>query len=119
MLNHLARDLLGIEAALLNVNNLFGVIWVTGIFFAPLIYLFVVGSLRRMDPSLEDSARVTGAGSAPHHPDHQLAARRAGHPFGRDYRLRHQRRGIRSTLQVGHALRLGNPDHPDIHQGRG
>ena len=62
MLNHLARDLLGIDAALLNVNNLFGVIWVTGIFFTPLIYLFVVGSLRRMDPSLEDSARVTGAG---------------------------------------------------------
>ena len=62
MLNHLARNLLGIEVALLNVNNLFGIIWVTGIFFTPLIYLFVVGSLRRMDPSLEDSARVTGAG---------------------------------------------------------
>jgi iron(III) transport system permease protein len=62
MLNHLARDLFGIEDALLNVNNLFGIIWVTGIFFTPLVYLFVVGSLRRMDPSLEDSARVTGAG---------------------------------------------------------
>ena len=62
MLNNLARDLFGIEGALLNVNNLFGIIWVTGIFFTPLIYLFVVGSLRRMDPSLEDSARVTGAG---------------------------------------------------------
>jgi iron(III) transport system permease protein len=35
---------------------------VTGLFFAPLVYLFVVGSLRRMDPSLEDSARTTGAG---------------------------------------------------------
>ena len=62
MLNHLARGLLGIEGYLLNVNNLFGIIWVTGIFFTPLVYLFVVGSLRRMDPSLEDSARVTGAG---------------------------------------------------------
>ncbi len=66
MLNHMARGLLGIEGSLLNVNYLFGVIWVTGIFFTPLVYLFVVGSLRRMDPSLEDSARVTGAGcSAP------------------------------------------------------
>ncbi|MFY0611493.1 MAG: iron ABC transporter permease [Hyphomicrobiaceae bacterium] len=62
LLNNLARDVLGIEGALLNVNNIYGVIWVTGIFFAPLIYLFVVGSLRRMDPSLEDSARTTGAG---------------------------------------------------------
>jgi iron(III) transport system permease protein len=62
LLNTWARDLLGIDGYILNVNNLWGVIWVTGIFFTPLVYLFVVGSLRRMDPSLEDSARTTGAG---------------------------------------------------------
>jgi iron(III) transport system permease protein len=62
LLNVWARDYLGIEGYLIDVNNLYGVIWVTGIFFAPLVYLFVVGSLRRMDPSLEDSARTTGAG---------------------------------------------------------
>jgi iron(III) transport system permease protein len=62
LLNNWARDIFGIEGALLNVDNIWGVIWVTGIFFAPLVYLFVVGSLRRMDPSLEDSARTTGAG---------------------------------------------------------
>ena len=62
MLNVLARDWFGVETYLFNVSNLWGVIWVTGIFFAPLVYLFVVGSLRRMDPSLEDSARTTGAG---------------------------------------------------------
>ena len=62
LLNNWARDLLGIDGALINIDNIWGVIWVTGIFFAPLVYLFVVGSLRRMDPSLEDSARTTGAG---------------------------------------------------------
>ena len=62
LLNVWARELLGIEGALLNVDNIYGIIWVTGIFFTPLVYLFVVGSLRRMDPSLEDSARTTGAG---------------------------------------------------------
>ena len=62
LLNNWAQDYLGFETHLLNVDNLWGVIWVTGIFFAPLVYLFVVGSLRRMDPSLEDSARTTGAG---------------------------------------------------------
>ena len=62
LLNAWARDWLGIDGYLLNVNNIWGVIWVTGIFFTPLVYLFVVGSLRRMDPSLEDSARTTGAG---------------------------------------------------------
>ncbi|MPZ56250.1 MAG: ABC transporter permease subunit [Rhizobiales bacterium] len=62
LLNAWARHYLGIEGYLINVNNIYGVIWVTGIFFTPLVYLFVVGSLRRMDPSLEDSARTTGAG---------------------------------------------------------
>lgn len=62
LLNNWARDWFGIETYLLNVDNIYGVIWVTGIFFTPLVYLFVVGSLRRMDPSLEDSARTTGAG---------------------------------------------------------
>ena len=64
LLNVWYRDLFGLdgEQYLLNVDTLWGVIWVTGIFFTPLVYLFVVGSLRRMDPSLEDSARTTGAG---------------------------------------------------------
>jgi len=62
LLNALARDYLGVESHIFNISNLWGVIWVTGIFFAPLVYLFVIGSLRRMDPSLEDSARTTGAG---------------------------------------------------------
>ncbi len=62
LLNNWARSLFGIEGHFINVDNIYGVIWVTGLFFAPLVYLFVVGSLRRMDPSLEDSARTTGAG---------------------------------------------------------
>lgn len=61
LLNVWARDLFSIEGYLFNVDNIYGIIWVTGIFFTPLVYLFVVGSLRRMDPSLEDSARTTGA----------------------------------------------------------
>ncbi len=62
LLNVWYRDIFGAEGYLLNVDNLWGVIWVTGLFFTPLVYLFVIGSLRRMDPSLEDSARTTGAG---------------------------------------------------------
>jgi iron(III) transport system permease protein len=62
LLNAWARDHLGVADHLVNIDNIYGVIWVMGIFFAPLVYLFVVGSLRRMDPSLEDSARTTGAG---------------------------------------------------------
>jgi iron(III) transport system permease protein len=61
LLNAWARDHLGVRGYLFNVDNIWGVIWVTAIFFTPLVYLFVIGSLRRMDPSLEDSARTTGA----------------------------------------------------------
>jgi iron(III) transport system permease protein len=62
LLNVWARDYLGVNGHLIDVDNLYGVIWVSGIFFAPLVYLFVVGSLRRMDPALEDSSRTAGAG---------------------------------------------------------
>jgi iron(III) transport system permease protein len=61
LINALARNMGLVDSHIININNLWGVIWVTGIFFTPLVYLFVVGSLRRMDPSLEDSARTTGA----------------------------------------------------------
>jgi iron(III) transport system permease protein len=61
LLNNLVRGMFGLEGYIFNVDNIYGIIWVTGIFFTPLVYLFVVGSLRRMDPSLEDSARTTGA----------------------------------------------------------
>jgi iron(III) transport system permease protein len=61
LINAWARNVGLVDTYLININNLWGVIWVTGIFFTPLVYLFVVGSLRRMDPSLEDSARTTGA----------------------------------------------------------
>src|SRR6185437_2191353 len=50
LLNSWARDYLGVQGHLFNVDNIYGIIWVTGLFFAPLVYLFVVGSLRRMDP---------------------------------------------------------------------
>ena len=62
LLNNLARWFFGTTGHIFDVDNIWGVIWVTAIFHAPLVYLFVVGSLRRMDPSLEDSARTTGAG---------------------------------------------------------
>ncbi len=62
LLNNLVRGVFGVETHLFNVDNIYGIIWVTGIFFTPLVYLFAIGSLRRMDPALEDSARTTGAG---------------------------------------------------------
>lgn len=46
----------------LNIYGLWGMAWVMGLFFTPEIYLFASGALRRIDPALEESARVHGSG---------------------------------------------------------
>jgi len=55
--------MIGGPADLFNVWSLGGVIWVLSLFYTPYVYLMVIGPLRRMDPALEDAARVHGAGS--------------------------------------------------------
>jgi iron(III) transport system permease protein len=37
LLNSWGRDFLGVHGSLFNVDNIYGVIWVTGLFFAPLV----------------------------------------------------------------------------------
>lgn len=53
---------LGTPPNLVNIYAVPGVMWVHAIFFTPVVYLFVVGGLRRMDPSLEEVARISGSG---------------------------------------------------------
>lgn len=62
LLNGWLRGLLGLPADPLSVYNRGGIIWVLALFFTPVMYLFVIGSLRRMDPALEESARTSGSG---------------------------------------------------------
>ncbi|OWT62073.1 ABC transporter permease [Candidimonas nitroreducens] len=38
-----------------------GAVWIMYLFFTPFIYLFTIGSLRTMDGTLEEAARVNGA----------------------------------------------------------
>jgi iron(III) transport system permease protein len=63
ILNLLARAGLGIEP-LFNLHSAGGVVFVGALAYAPVAFLFVAGALRAMDPALEDSARVHGAGAA-------------------------------------------------------
>ena len=62
MLNGWLRGLLGLATDPLSVYNRGGIIWVLALFFSPVMYLFVIGSLRRIDPALEESARTSGSG---------------------------------------------------------
>ena len=61
LLNGWLRGLLGLGDDPLSVYNRGGIIWVLALFFTPVMYLFVIGSLRRMDPALEESARTSGS----------------------------------------------------------
>lgn len=59
-LNKLAMDCFGTE--FLNIYGLWGIIWVLGLFFTPIVYLMTAGTLKRMDPSLEEASRGCGSG---------------------------------------------------------
>jgi iron(III) transport system permease protein len=62
LLNGWLRRLFRLGADPLSVYNHAGIVWVLALFFTPVMYLFVIGSLRRMDPALEESARTSGSG---------------------------------------------------------
>jgi iron(III) transport system permease protein len=49
-------------AAVFDIYSMTGVIWVTGLFFYTYVYVACLAALERVDPSLEDAARVSGAG---------------------------------------------------------
>jgi iron(III) transport system permease protein len=62
LLNHIVAAYLSGPDDFFNIYSLSGVIWVLSLFYTPYVYLFVIGPMRRMDPALEDAARVHGAG---------------------------------------------------------
>jgi iron(III) transport system permease protein len=62
LLNHIVSRYLSGSDDFFNIYTLWGVTWVLSLFYTPYVYLFVIGPMRRMDPALEDAARVHGAG---------------------------------------------------------
>jgi len=60
--NQLWTDTTGVDHALFNIYSLPGMIIVQGLSFVPTAYLILAPAFRNMDPSLEESARTSGAG---------------------------------------------------------
>jgi iron(III) transport system permease protein len=60
-LNKLAEYYLAAPPNLFNVYGIGGIIWVQGIFFMPFVYLMTIGTLRHMDPALEESSHACGS----------------------------------------------------------
>lgn len=53
---------LGFESAPLNIYSLGGIIFVSALHDMPLVFLLVAGTLRSMDPTLEEASLSSGAG---------------------------------------------------------
>ncbi|HET7735035.1 MAG TPA: ABC transporter permease subunit, partial [Nocardioidaceae bacterium] len=47
--------------AVFNVFSIWGMIWVEGLHLSPIVFLLMVAAFRSMDPSLEESALMSGA----------------------------------------------------------
>src|SRR3990170_9040140 len=61
LLNRLAMEIFGLDAAPLDIYSMWGMIYVEALITTPLAFLMVSASLYSMDPSLEESARVAGS----------------------------------------------------------
>ncbi|MFT8775814.1 MAG: iron ABC transporter permease [Gluconacetobacter liquefaciens] len=43
-----------------DIYSSFGIVWVTGLYYAPYVYLFVQSALHNLDPSVEEAAAICG-----------------------------------------------------------
>jgi iron(III) transport system permease protein len=61
ILNLALQDWFGLERPLFNVYSLWGMMWVDGLHYSPMAFLLMTAAFRAMDPSLEESATMSGA----------------------------------------------------------
>ncbi|HEY9054591.1 MAG TPA: iron ABC transporter permease [Rectinemataceae bacterium] len=61
-INKLFMAMFGLEKAPINIMSLGGIIAIESMYLFPFVFLQVAGALERMDPTLEESARISGAG---------------------------------------------------------
>jgi iron(III) transport system permease protein len=60
-LNVYMMETFHLSKAPFNIYSIPGIVWVLGLFWAPYVYLFMVGLFQKMDPALEESARTCKA----------------------------------------------------------
>lgn len=60
-INIAASLLAGSKTTLVNVNTMAGLIWMTGLFLMPYVFLLAAAGFRNHDASVEEAARVCGA----------------------------------------------------------
>src|SRR6202007_714832 len=61
IINLALQNWFGLERPLFNVYCLWGIICVDGLHYSPMAFLLMTAAFRAMDPSLEESATMSGA----------------------------------------------------------
>ncbi len=54
-------QLFGLKSMPININSVWGIVFVEVSYYFPFVFMQVVSALERMDPTLEESARISGA----------------------------------------------------------
>ena len=61
-INILASAITGSRTSWVSINTMAGLIWMTGLFLTPYVFLMVAAGFRNSDSAMEEAARVSGAG---------------------------------------------------------
>ena len=61
IINLVTQGWFGLEGPLFDVYSMGGMIWVDGLHYSPMAFLLMSAAFRAMDPSLEESATMSGA----------------------------------------------------------
>jgi len=61
IVNQLVQGWLGLEQPPFDIYSMAGMIWVDGLHYSPMAFLLMSAAFRAMDPSLEESATMSGA----------------------------------------------------------
>ena len=64
LINLAFQKIFDTDVVLIDVYSIVGMIWVDGIHYAPISFLLMTATFRSMDPSLEESAMMSGASVA-------------------------------------------------------
>jgi iron(III) transport system permease protein len=62
ILNLVMRGIFNTDYTFFNIYSMGGMIWVEGLHYSPMAFLLMTAAFRSMDPSLEESAMMSGAG---------------------------------------------------------
>lgn len=60
-MNNFFKDLLGLSQAPFDIYTFWGLAWVLTLFYSPFAFITISRAMEKMDPTLEEAARVSGA----------------------------------------------------------